>query len=79
MDLLFQNSNLHFVFITRKTRNIVKLTDTDTWEFFSRQAFVVKQVTTSGMFFKTIGVITPNQNPLTTIVTYLQKGYRSRI
>ena len=26
-----------------------------------------------------IGVITPNQIPLTTIVTYLQKGYRSRI
>ena len=25
------------------------------------------------------GVITPNQIPLTTIVTYLQKGYRSRI
>ena len=27
----------------------------------------------------TIGVITPNQIPLTTIVTYLQKRYRSRI
>ena len=26
-----------------------------------------------------LGVITPNQIPLTTIVTYLQKGYRSRI
>ena len=26
-----------------------------------------------------IGVITPNQIPLTTIVTYLQKSYRSRI
>ena len=25
------------------------------------------------------GVITPNQIPLTTIVTYLQKRYRSRI
>ena len=25
------------------------------------------------------GVITPNKIPLTTIVTYLQKGYRSRI
>ena len=25
------------------------------------------------------GVITPNQIPLTTIVTYLQKNYRSRI
>ena len=27
----------------------------------------------------TEGVITPNKIPLTTIVTYLQKGYRSRI
>ena len=27
----------------------------------------------------TYGVITPNQIPLTTIVTYLQKRYRSRI
>ena len=26
-----------------------------------------------------VGVITPNQIPLTTIVTYLQKSYRSRI
>ena len=26
-----------------------------------------------------LGVITPNQIPLTTIVTYLQKSYRSRI
>ena len=26
-----------------------------------------------------VGVITPNQIPLTTIVTYLQKFYRSRI
>ena len=26
-----------------------------------------------------LGVITPNQIPLTTIITYLQKSYRSRI
>ena len=31
------------------------------------------------LMIRPTGVITPNQIPLTTIVTYLQKGYRSRI
>ena len=40
---------------------------------------VAKQGVILGMTPYIYGVITPNQIPLTTIVTYLQKSYRSRI
>ena len=37
------------------------------------------QFSGSTCLHKNIGVITPNKIPLTTLVTYIQKGYRSRI
>ena len=46
-------------------------------QYFSFKLCALMDTTNVNMCAK--GVITPNQIPLTTIVTYLQKSYRSRI